>query len=155
MVSTTHIFCPKCRKELPEGSFVCEGCRRVLKRPKSINIAIVIELISGIWGVLFGFIFLFIDNIYKMITIPERSKEAFMVKHGLFVILETLILGIICFVVWVGLRRLRKWAGILGIIGCAISILIAISIPYFRDFITIFINILVIALLVSGWKSLS
>ena len=77
-----------------------------------------------------------------------------MAKHGLLFSNGIIVWGIISIIVWFGLRRLRKWAGVLGITECIASLLIAISVPFLRDPLTIGLNLLIIVLILTGWKSL-
>lgn len=145
------MFCPKCGKE---AMFICESCGKVLKRPKSINAAAIIELIAAILSVFIGFIFLIASNAMTNIEPPKTIDGIFMAKYGSLFSITLIVWGIISFMVWFGLRRLKRWAGILGIAECIFAIICAIFIPFLREIFTILLNILIIVLISVGWKAL-
>lgn len=146
------MFCPKCGKEVV---FVCETCGKVIKRPKSINAAAIISLITSILSVLIGVFFTFLhEYAKKMVTSTPTPSEAFLLKWGTLVGIAMIIWGIVDFIVWFGLRRLRKWAGFLCIGAAALAIILSIFLAQLRDVVSYVINLILIILVSKGWKAL-
>ncbi|MDP3143237.1 MAG: hypothetical protein Q8N14_04800 [Candidatus Omnitrophota bacterium] len=127
----------------------------MIKRPKSINAAAIIELIAAILSVFIGFVLMLANVASKGVAEPPKTLDGtFMAKYGLLFSAGLLVWGVISFIVWFGLRRLKRWGGILGIAECIAAIIVVIFIPYLRDVVTILINILMIILISAGWRSL-
>lgn len=149
------MFCSKCGEELIENIFVCDGCGRVIKKPKSISIAAIIFIIAAVLSVFIGLIFIFTPTVLKTaVKSPLTPSQEFTYRYGAWIGVALILWGILDFIIGLGLNKLKRWAGILGIIESSIVLLLAIAIPQFRDIVNYIVNILVIILISYGRKAL-
>ncbi len=149
------MFCSKCGKELEKGAIFCDGCRVLIRIPKGLNVASIILVLISILGLLCG-IFLIVaiftpailDEFLKS-KVFEGLTEEILVKYRLVLTILILLSSVLYLVVSLGLRRLKRWAGILGVIFCVLNLILG-----YKNILGSLVNILIIILIVGNWRYL-
>jgi len=164
-------FCPNCGTELEKSDNFCQSCGKSLavetkkadetqksKRPISITIAAIMSAFYGGIEILLGLLVLGIGLLAPEIIMPMAKLGFGIIALVSITGLWILIFGIIDVAVAYGLWKLKKWAGILGIIlnvGGFLLLLLIIGlgilvVPWVR----VFLGGLIIILIVLGWNNL-
>lgn len=155
--------CSKCGYDIDSTDKFCKNCGKVInsKRdtPVSVTVAIIMLAIGGVTELIYGlglFLSLFVQEVLYGPTL------IFVV----FAIVICIIFGILNIIATYGLWKLKKWAGILGIVTNMVILFVGISIitllsmrlsswvilPFILT--DIFLPILTIIFIVLLWKYL-
>lgn len=150
------MFCSKCGKELEKGAIFCDGCRVLIRIPKGLNVASIIliflsalSIFCGILLIIATYIPTLLDELLKLKTFEDLAKETFT-KFGLIIGISILLFSVLYLIVGLGLRRLKRWAAVLGVILCILNLVLG-----YKNIFSNLINVLIIIFIVGNWRYLS